>query len=553
MPDPPATAEKPRKRLTWKRRLLWALALLLALVVATTIWIKTLLDHPEPVLSYVASQFGQDLFIDNLDFNPSGQLTVRDLRLRESGKKQDYAQIDYLELHWNYGRLSDRVIDELRVHGIRLWLNRIPRGKGDGDLIPFTLKRLILGQATLMLEDLGEGIPPIPVKVGEVDPMVFNDLRLGGKSSDPAAQELQTARAFNIAINSPLNPLAPVLFFEEIEFQFTWAGIQEKLIDKLSFRRPVIYVGEELFDFVKMIRDNNLPTTPSTTAPAAREEPWTLANFDLRGGKIDVTTFGRPGFTLPLSFAASAHGLVLDDFTELALDIQCEIPETNLSYPEYQVTVVGMKGDLEFSLPPGKDANNVVQTVFFDSLAWRDIELTEAFVSITFDVRGLFADFGGKRGDGYVGGDLSVFSNRGFEWVASAYASKVEAEPLSLRLSPENIVLDGQVDGSFVVSGKQRQVQRFYGDIELPGPGVLTITAVDELIDRLPDHWDALKTELTQISLRAFERYDYTSGTCEFNYAPPKSFVQLKMDGQQGKRNFNVRWLDLRENPTWSW
>jgi hypothetical protein len=207
-----------------------------------------------------------------------------------------------------------------------------------------------------MLEGLGEGIPPIPVKIGEVDPMVLNDLQLGGSTSDPAARELQTARAFNIGIKSPLDPLAPVLFFEEIEFQFSWAGIQEKQIDKMSIKRPVIYVGEDLFWFVNLIRENNVPPAldkegePEKIGP----EPWSLTNFSILGGRVTITTFGRPGLTLPLTFATRAESLVLENFNELALDIECDIPTTDLDYPEYNLRIVGMRGDLEFSLPPGR-------------------------------------------------------------------------------------------------------------------------------------------------------------------------------------------------------
>jgi hypothetical protein len=550
----------PRAPSRWGRLLLWILALFLVLVVAAVFWIRAFLDDPQPILATAARQFGQELQLDNLDFSflPSGRLVLRDVRLRETGQDRDYVQIDYLELQWDYRNLRRRVVDELRVHGIRLWLNRMPQAASSGKkqkLVPFTLKRLILGQATLMLEGLGEGIPPIPVKIGEVDPMVLNDLQLGGSTSDPAARELQTARAFNIGIKSPLDPLAPVLFFEEIEFQFSWAGIQEKQIDKMSIKRPVIYVGEDLFWFVNLIRENNVPPAldkegePEKIGP----EPWSLTNFSILGGRVTITTFGRPGLTLPLTFATRAESLVLENFNELALDIECDIPTTDLDYPEYNLRIVGMRGDLEFSLPPGKDANNVVQTIYFNSLLWRDIALTEAYISMTFDMRGLFAKFGGYCGTGYVGGDLSVFSDRGFEWVASAYASEVAAGPISERLSPENVTLDGIVDGTFVVSGEQKEIRRCYGNVDFATPGELTITAVDDLIGRLPDHWNAVKKELSRVSLDTFRSYRYDQGTCEFNYAPPKSFVQLRMDGAQGTRNFDVRWLDLRENPTLAW
>ena len=44
---------------------------------------------------------------------------------------------------------------------------------------PFTLGKLIIGQAVLILDDLGTGLPPVPVRLGEVTPLVFDDLYLG--------------------------------------------------------------------------------------------------------------------------------------------------------------------------------------------------------------------------------------------------------------------------------------------------------------------------------------------------------------------------------------
>ncbi|MEO0452743.1 MAG: hypothetical protein AAFY98_01230 [Verrucomicrobiota bacterium] len=547
-------SDGPAKRPVWRWLLLALGVIACAVGLSGLYFINAFLNNPEPLLDRVAGSFGQELELESLEYNLHGQLIVRDLSLKETDADREYVQIDYLEINWAFQNLRQGILDELRVHGIRIWLSRIPKAeeKGGSKLFPFTLKTLILGQATLMLEGLGEGIPPIPVKVGETNPMVFNDLKLGGAESDPAAQSIQTARAFNISINSPLDPLAPVLFFSEIEFHFSWAGIQQKVIDQLAIRRPVLYVGQDLFWFVKLVQQGKVSSSGAKSEPS--EQPWSLSNFSITDGEVIVTTFGRPGYSLPVTFHTEKNGLVLGSFNELALDIRCEVEKGIYDYrDEYGVIVEVSKGDLEFSLPPKKNANNVVQTIEFSYLDWKGLRIDEAYISMTFDERGLFAKFEGEKSGGYVGGDLSVFADRGFDWVASTWATDLEALSVSQKLSPENLVIEGVLDGTFIASGKANEILNLSGDIDLKAPGVMTISAVDEVLRKLPADWGAIRKELTSFSLEAFRRYDYHEGKCTFNYSPRKSFVQLRMDGEQGERNFDLRWVDLRKNSGFSW
>ncbi|NJL19498.1 MAG: hypothetical protein HC901_04460, partial [Bdellovibrionaceae bacterium] len=123
-----------------------------------------------------------------------------------------YAQIDFLELRWNWRALARREFDQLRVHGVRLWLGRLPKGREDASAgassLPtgsgFLLRSLILGQCTLWVDTLGEGLPALPLHLGDASPLVLSNLRLGAAASDPTAAELQIAEAHDDRNPPPL-------------------------------------------------------------------------------------------------------------------------------------------------------------------------------------------------------------------------------------------------------------------------------------------------------------------------------------------------------------
>ncbi|NJK91036.1 MAG: hypothetical protein HC904_03895 [Blastochloris sp.] len=77
----------------------------------------------------------------------------------------------------------------------------------------------------------------------------------------------------------------------------------------------------------------------------------------------------------------------------------------------------------------------------------------------------------------------------------------------------------------------------------------MTITAIDDLLQRLPGEWNLTKKDLATIALQAFQHYDYSSGTCQVHFSPPTSLFQLRLDGKQGQRNIDLKWNDLRSNP----
>ncbi|MEM6884861.1 MAG: hypothetical protein AAF571_07490 [Verrucomicrobiota bacterium] len=534
------------------RRIIWpSLAcLLLLLLVGVVILYLGRNTYTETALEEVAQLAGVPMDIGEVDVQVKGQLTFRDIDLEDLGK------IDFLEISWNWKDLPRRRIEQVRVHGVQMRsseLQKLQKG-GDGsektEMQPFTVGKLIIGQAVLVLDDLGAGLPPMPIRLGEVTPLVFDELCLGGESSDPAAREVQKVEVNDFTIYSPYDPFAKVLEFGLIKLAFSWDGIQARQIDQLLIEKPVIYAGEELFWLVNEVqkKDKGQPSS------AKEKLPWSIADFQLTGGKMVVTALGDPGFTLPVVYELKKQGLVLDDFSKAPLEMALTVLPTNRNYPEYGVRISNLRGDLKFSLPPGKATqDNLVNTVYMDSISWKGVIATNAWTSITLDEKGIYCELGADTYGGYTNGKLSIMLNEGMKWFAGIYVSNTEVKPVAEKLAPEYIKINGEVSGDLEVEGKERLIHTVKGKVDWVKPGQMEVLAVDDLLKRLPENWIPAKQDAASIALRAFRDYDYSRGQCRFNYAPPDSVIALDFEGEQGDRDFEIKWHDLRENPRFGW
>jgi hypothetical protein len=539
-----------------KHKILLAVVAGVLLLIAVVICVLYLdrEDYTRKALQQVAASSGVEMNIGKIEIDAGGRLEFRDVDLGALGK------IDFIEIGWGWKDLASSRIRQIRVYGLQLRSSELAKlqkkdaagSSDDAQMRPFILDKLIIGQAVLILDDLGTGIPPVPIRLGEVTPLLFEDLHLGGKTSDPAASQLQRVVINDLTLYSPYNQLAEVLTFEKITLAFSWAGIQARQLDQLVIEKPMIYVGDDLFSFVDQVQKKD--AVEDSSSEVAAEVPWSIGNFSLVGGKLKVTALGNPGFVLPIIYEMEQVGLVLDDFSNAPLKMNLEIPPTNLNYPEYGIRVSNLNGKMEFSLPPGdQTVDNIVNTVHMDSISWKGVTSTEAWVTITFDKNGIYAQLGGESYGGYTEGKLSILVNEGMKWVADASITDTQVRTIAEKLAPEYIVFDGVVNGQMQVWGQQQNIQSAKGDFKWQQPGKMTVLAVDDFLEKLPAEWTALKKDMASAALVAFRDYDYYQGDCRFNFEPPKSFIDLQFDGKQGKRHFNINWNDLRENPGFGW
>lgn len=555
MESAPSEPSAPRPWLGWRRRRVWALALLGLAVLAAlgvALW-KVSHTDPRALIRWLGEQAGYRVEVARVERPKGGRLVVRGLQV------EDFARLEYLELHWTLVGLLRREVDALWVRGLEIRLGRMQAAldarartaaasEKPARTFPFVLKKLVIAYSQLVLDNLGAGIPPLPVRLGEETPLVFENLKLGGDSTDPAASEVQLAEVENLTLYSPYDPLAPVLSFRRIRIGFSWAGIERKQLDLLLLEEPVIYVGPDLFWFTDRLKDAaaQAPASPGGEAGT----PWTVTNFEIRAGGLVLTRDGEKSIRLPLLFETKETGLVLSDFSELRLNrAGFIIPLTNLTYPEYQVKIEGMQGELFFSLPVEergtKDLSNLTPVLKIARASWKGLEVTDLSVTATFDRKGIYGAVYGRCYAGQINGGFTVLLDQAMTWNAWASTTGVDLGPVTNLLSPEHFIMRGTVDSVFDVRARSKTIDTFTGRIALNRPGTMEITAIDRLLADLPEEWTPLKRELSRVSLEAFRFYEYSGGTGRLNYAPPVSSFALSLDGVQGKRNFNLTWTNL--------
>ncbi|MDR1190041.1 MAG: AsmA family protein [Verrucomicrobiales bacterium] len=541
-----------------------------ALIVSGVAALFLLSRELKPAVEWAGRRAGVNISVDSARLGWHGA-RVKNLSVAQPGRAEPFARINFLEIDWAWRELARGRVALINLQGPSLSLRRLeqfqeslppaadhgqptaPRKKGGG-LANLVIGTLIVRDGTLTLDNLGAGLPAIPIDLASVDPIVVSNLRLGADGDDAGSQEEQTITVENLLINSPYDPLTAIMKFEQITLTFNWAGLQRQHIKSLLVQNPTVYIGPDLFFFADQVQAARKEPAKAgaTVTNGAPARPWTLDYFRLVNGKLVVYSFGKPGFPLPMEFAAESANMVLDNFASLPFNkIGFDIPPTDLAYDALGLRVINLSGSLFIGLPPKDDhAKNLVPVLHIEELDWKGVTAKKLDLWMTFDRSYVSAQFGGYVEDqtGYVNGGVDV-NLLDFSWTGWASASKVPLGRLTRMLSPENFIMDGRASGKLHVHGQVSEVTGLGGTLTLNEAGRIQIISVEEVLHKLPGDWWQPKREAVKALLEAFENYTYAGGGAEFTYAPPESFLRLSVDGAQGKRGFDLRWHDLRAKP----
>ena len=464
-------------------------------------------------------------------------LEVRDIRYR------DALRIKSLTL-----RLSPRMllgqIPEVRLYEARGWLSRLATPGGAGTLRSLgvgglTIQKLFVADSTLLIDNLGPGLPVAPLRLGDTTPLLFTQVRLGARSPGEAAAELQSATTEDLIFYSPHDPLAPVLSFDRIDVAFTWDGLTRNRLELLRITRPTVYLGDDLFAFA-----NRVDTADEAVPAAARPEPFQIADFEVTDGRLALSLYGQPVFQLPIRFAAARENLVLRDFSELQLATTFTIPPSDLDYPAQDLSVRGLRGNLYFNLgqqSDGSGAENVVPTVFADSLTWKKLTAEKLSLSVTVNADGLFGRANAFLGGGSLDGGVSLFFKNDLPWSAWASVTGMESACVTDALTPDQFRLSSLVDALAVVSAQGKHVRGGWGHLTFKDGGRLQIPSVAKLADRIPQDWDWIKKGSAKAALSVLEDYSFDQGEIRLTYLAPQGRLKLNLRGPQGLRDIDIQ------------
>lgn len=529
-------------------------------------------SSPKQVIIQAAKSAGYDVSVRNALFDTPVSIEIDDLRI------EDFAKIRKIRLRWTWtgigGPESDlinrlltfdwrgadapwRQIEFLSVEGIEVRLGALTKaakrresevqGTGAPALHPFLIKRAEVSDIHVVLDNLGPGIPPIPLSIAQYQTVPYDDIYIGGDSGPGAGLDLIVTEVNNLVITSPLDQVTPVISFDRIRLGISWKGLMENQIDSLSIENPTIYVGPDLFEFTEKVRLANELEPEVTSEP---QTPWTITGFEVRGGKMVSTMIDRPGLKLPFIFEAYKPLLVLRDLSQINIPVRFTIPETNETYPDLDLRVEGLQGSFSMNVPPGDvTAKNVAQTVLLDRLVWKGVEMRSVAMGVLFQPESVTGSFTAVSYGGSINASFTFFPDQEQTWTAMVETFGVDIEAITHTLSPDHFIMRGKVNSRMVFRGNGQDATGVGGWIRMDEPGMINLPPAAEVLDRMPANWQPAKRDLARIAIESFQRYSYDTGEMTFRYAPPESYVKVNFDGKQGKRKFDIRWVDQRTNP----
>jgi len=364
----------------------------------------------------------------------------------------------------------------------------------------------------------------------------LSDVSLGQAASS-IGEEIQTIEISDVEFLSPYDPLAKVLTISQIQVDFTLAGLVRQQLVGIRAVRPLIYVGPDLFWYM-----DEAQRQASAVGGGDRESSssWVVQLFELIDGKLVLGSGGRASLGLPLSFHTRIQNVALDDLASLHGEGALEVPAQNYDFPAYQLEFTTRGGELRFAYPPDKNMNNLVGTLKVEVVRWRQFEVSDAWVSVTFDRNGINGDAGGRAYGGYLTAGASFFFQPDSPWIGWTSGDQISLKKLTDVLAPENFQMTGPADFRLQVDAQRQVFRRVKGSLQATKPGTLHITKLDEMLKNIPGDWPELNAKATKLALEALREFPYESCTGDLWLVDLQGQLELKLAGPTGHREFDV-------------
>jgi hypothetical protein len=435
------------------------------------------------------------------------------------------------------------------------------------------LKELVLSDSLIQLEHLGDGRRlEIPVKRQE-----FHDLPLDATAL-AAVDRLYKIEVPNITLYSPFSAGQKVAVLDTNFIQFTPSGLMDRKLERVDLMSPSLYAGQPLFDFVDAARKRfeELAATPAapaagqpmlvdntqqsatmlsalasvTPSQAAAAAEWNIP-FYTESGKVFVAPKGYPWPSLPVipfRNARDAKGrpvpFLLHGETfhgELAIEPGW------YDFPDYKVRLrLSDRGRIVFNTPQKDRDNNLTEVFEKNTLIFRQLRIDEAWLSITYDARGIYARFGGLTCGGTLAGGLNLYMDELYTWDAWASLIGIRMQDLTDKLTPESFRMSGKIDELTVKAyGDTTTLYQASLDLKVTEPGHLHILALDSMKEKI-DALGGISADLGQISMATLRDFDYTGCSGSLKLFGTEGHGSLVLTGPTGSRTFNVKVHDYR-------
>ena len=416
-----------------------------------------------------------------------------------------------------------------------------------------------VGDVAVTLQKIAPGLPSVRFEVN----LQAQDTPL---EMEQLAQHVvkQRVELSNLTIPSPYDPLRTVARLDTIFIDFTLDGVFAERLDKVEIVSPTLFVGEDLFWYVdyfrkyaagevKSAKDSpKLVSSDKAIALAAAKEiseappkkkGWAVDVLQVHSGKLVLAPKGvpLPGFGQPFPFSFITR---LDDGR---FDATLDIPPDTYTLPDLKLEFRGMQGKVEFNLPMKGVSNNLSEVFRVDQIRWRELHIEEAHMSLTYDMNGMYGQFGGAAYEGYLNGAFNIYFDQSYSWDGWIAASGIRTTEITEKMTPAYFVLNGKVDCKAVANGSSQELYQADLSFKNVTPGEFKVAGLNDMIKEYADYGTVdLTSQITRIgleTLRDFE-YDTVDGEGRFYGREGKGFLRFK--GPAGVRNFDINVLDHR-------
>jgi hypothetical protein len=374
--------------------------------------------------------------------------------------------------------------------------------------------------------------------------------------SSELLDEMQTVELTNIVLRSPIRPAAKIVTLRSVFVRFTLADLAKRHLHDITLLRPTIYVSQDLFTYMERASAGGPEAAPApqaapATATVATAPGWSVDHLDVKFGRLVLGsgTDTSANVGLPLEFETSADNLALDNLAKLQIQAVLRVPKQSYEFPDYQIAVNNVRGDLRFSYPPEKGEKNLVQKLEMDGVRWRQYKAKDAWVAVTFDGRGINGLFGGNAYKGYLNGGFSFFFQDSSPWIGWVAGTGVDTAGITDVVAPQNFHLTGPLDFEVQLDAFRKDIGRVRGVFHLLQPGKLKIGKLDDMIANIPGEWPELKQSSTRIALETLRDFDYTKAGGDFWFVDSQGLLNLDLSGPAGSRKFEVALHDDKESP----
>ncbi|MFT5110048.1 MAG: hypothetical protein ACI9UA_005701 [Pseudoalteromonas tetraodonis] len=436
------------------------------------------------------------------------------------------------------------------------------------------------------LENFIPGLPYVPL----VLETRLEEVPLSGRSR--GEERIQRIELRKLEIASTANSLIPVAKLNSIWIHFTIPGLIRNEIEKIEIVNPEIYLGEHLFWYVDYYRKlaeadgaaKVAAITPAIVevkkaAPAATDgkgkgkiavvedalknteiSGWKLKMIEASSGKLIVAPKGYPIGILPFPFTAKTN------LAEGKIELDLKVPPGDYVFEQLKLELRGLNGQAFFNYPIRSENNNFVQTFRVPELRFQQYEADDVYLSVTYDENGIYGKLGGEAYSGYAEGEFNIYIGETYKWDAWVAGTKLDLQPITDILSPENVKVSGILDAKIIANGEGFIPAKVTGEMETSGKCHMHITKLDDVLESLPepqvpqlkgrvDILDAfiepittgLQAAISKAGIEAFRHYDFTSGAVKLGLDGRDGSASMLLDGPDGKRDLLFHFFDKRE------